>query len=938
MFRFLHVLAALTWVLASAATAAPHEIRQVALNMPEGWQVTHSIRETEIDFASADGRYQLWARWWFPDEPLLGYPDIVHDEKRVVAGRDALFIHAESAGERVFTLAVLERDAEGEQFLLQLIADSGTVALAEQEAMFDRILAGMTYAGQPAGGSRPEPEASATGTGFDGFSLAVPAGWRSAASGEDLAHVRQGLFVAPDGDHLIWVFAAQPGDGMDALGVIDGVAGLLYGEYLVIKSIENETYPDMAGSTAHAMHFTANAFAIGDAALPFKKARGVVYRGGDADNAFLIVTVAALDAPAAVNDGLDSIARSLGFGGGQGGAADQPVDWLAVVSAHFGQDCFLLDLPTWSHPTRGVLDAARAGIDFVALCKGRTYPVFGVQLPYDPRTATDDYFIPLYDDLLSANGNWTFSLLETRDGTLVEVARSGRSGIEVGIDEIALPASGGTAAVTPQPAAPIAPQPQARAWQPVPLERDGVIDFTALPPVDGAYVLFDGRTIDANWTRLNDSKVDYDAAARLTADGLSVHLPPDSGWGIVGLESARPMVWLDRLGDGASQTVSFHIDRRRTESFVTSLRHGADTLSLMLRHTEDGARLRVMQGRSNRHNYSTVLHDQPAPPIPPARVDFTLRNGRVEIAAEGMETQVIDWTGAQAGNGLDVLAHSEPGAGKWSNGLMLVRITLDVTMPATTSRLRPSDDPADPPLTTLFAADHTEGWVIEPWGDPKGEANAPCTLDATGLHVDAAGQEFRKFGRGCKLHSAAPVFDMGRRVDSGDLAMFLDFDPAATDSLRLVLSPYQEGQNWVRYGGTCEFRLLIPEDAQDADFSVWCGGVDKWHRTVAADWLRTRWSGGMSVLMGKDTVCLGLDEGQQICLPYGPTGKPYLYLLAPDYRHKAAARFALRAIRTQWRPHLAGVAAERWRFLDDGVFDPADFIAETMSDLKELDQ
>ena len=59
-------------------------------------------------------------------------------------------------------------------------------------------------------------------------------------------------------------------------------------------------------------------------------------------------------------------------------------------------------------------------------------------------------------------------------------------------------------------------------------------------------------------------------------------------------------------------------------------------------------------------------------------------------------------------------------------------------------------------------------------------------------------------------------------------------------------------------------------------------------------------------------------------------------MLAPDYRYKAPARFALRSIQSQWKPHLAGSPAERWRFMGDDQFDPAAFLDETLLQMKEL--
>lgn len=110
---------------------------------------------------------------------------------------------------------------------------------------------------------------------------------------------------------------------------------------------------------------------------------------------------------------------------------EAPLDWISAVSARFGADCFMLDLTTWRHPTRNLMENDGIVLDWVALCRDRTYPVFGAILPYDPRTATGSWLLTFCDSMLTANGNWAFALVETRDLTIVEVSRNGPDGISV---------------------------------------------------------------------------------------------------------------------------------------------------------------------------------------------------------------------------------------------------------------------------------------------------------------------------------------------------------------------------------------------------------------------------------------------------------------------------------------------------------------------------
>lgn len=133
---------------ASSEAWKDYTLRNVAFSVPAHWYQTMDMRDEELDFVSPDERFKLWARWWFPDEPLLGYSDIVSHEELTLAGQQALFIHSELQGERVLELAFLKPDARGEQFLFQLIAQG--VPLAEHRAMLDQLVARLKLDGIPA--------------------------------------------------------------------------------------------------------------------------------------------------------------------------------------------------------------------------------------------------------------------------------------------------------------------------------------------------------------------------------------------------------------------------------------------------------------------------------------------------------------------------------------------------------------------------------------------------------------------------------------------------------------------------------------------------------------------------------------------------------------------------------------------------------------------
>lgn len=97
--------------------------------------------------------------------------------------------------------------------------------------------------------------------------------------------------------------------------------------------------------------------------------------------------------------------------------------------------CAAVDLPGWHHPARAVLTRPGVTLVKVELCNSRRFPVFFVELQYDPMGNTDDFFGPLYADLSDANGRWPFALVSLKDNEVVEVTPAKGSGaITVGYE------------------------------------------------------------------------------------------------------------------------------------------------------------------------------------------------------------------------------------------------------------------------------------------------------------------------------------------------------------------------------------------------------------------------------------------------------------------------------------------------------------------------
>ena len=108
--------------------------------------------------------------------------------------------------------------------------------------------------------------------------------------------------------------------------------------------------------------------------------------------------------------------------GGAVGAAPSPELSATTLYSTTVHGCQAVDLTTWQHPTRTVLQAAKVPLKKVQLCNDGRFPVFTVDLPYDVDGPNDRLLHKLYADLADANGFWSYALVDLPDAVVITVA------------------------------------------------------------------------------------------------------------------------------------------------------------------------------------------------------------------------------------------------------------------------------------------------------------------------------------------------------------------------------------------------------------------------------------------------------------------------------------------------------------------------------------
>lgn len=134
-----------------------HAFEGFALQAPQDWK--KQIDGDTLTLKAPDGQRSLMVWWWFPDEPLLGFNDILSHRKIKVAGQAALWIHSRFEG--IETLSVTLDEGRADKKRLHFLFEAtGDIRLGGGDPDFDRILESVTIDGEESkaaddGGEQP---------------------------------------------------------------------------------------------------------------------------------------------------------------------------------------------------------------------------------------------------------------------------------------------------------------------------------------------------------------------------------------------------------------------------------------------------------------------------------------------------------------------------------------------------------------------------------------------------------------------------------------------------------------------------------------------------------------------------------------------------------------------------------------------------------------
>jgi hypothetical protein len=185
LIRLAAGLAVLGAVVMSAAQSRAddwkaYRLAEATFEAPAGWTQSSRERDREIILTDPAGR-ELRVEWWFEDEPILGYSDIVSHKRITIGGKSATWVHSSFPSLHSVMAVLDEKRKDGRKLLFVLQAPGRDAAATIR--LFDEILARVSFGkpGEKSGAAPGQPPVAAAPAGPGTQPLSLSAEMRAIA-------------------------------------------------------------------------------------------------------------------------------------------------------------------------------------------------------------------------------------------------------------------------------------------------------------------------------------------------------------------------------------------------------------------------------------------------------------------------------------------------------------------------------------------------------------------------------------------------------------------------------------------------------------------------------------------------------------------------------------------------------------------------------------
>ena len=589
------------------------------------------------------------------------------------------------------------------------------------------------------------------------------------------------------------------------------------------------------------------------------------------------------------------------------------------------EGCLDLDIQQWRHKTRYVIESRKeAHLHWVKMCRNKTYPVFGVKFDYDPQGKTDDFFHPLFWDLLEANGYWPYSIVAIDDNLAIHIYQEKKYELLVDYEDL----------VTVNSENPVAENSNAQAEGPAVI---GSIDDPQAHLIAGKtqrVVLFDGSSLTDRWTGYRAHGGNYDNHAKLEDGALLIDVPEKSGWGKVGIYSANPLVWLDQFGENAEVALTFKFDPTRTNGFALALAThyglngndpGNPKFLLHWRKTKDGA-TKVSLLRDTEKLTETTLTDRM-----PSEVKLVITPTGIRTLATGLSEETIPWDAIGPSQGFRIYAYSHPDEKHQPVRMALKEILLERKsgMPTLPAQLAENVEPL--PVDVLFEGTPNEHWELASMAGEK--FIQYCRFENGRLVVDVPEkkQHWGKTG----LLSTQPVVRLDERVQLTSKRLTIKVDPKQSSGFQIMFHKKKVADMWGQHmrGAVSFIRKTEGPNAGTHTLSLRQSNspYSIWERNLDSQWVDEHWDGTLILELGDHWMTASIPDGPGVRGTALSITKGYeLFMTVYSHPEKSygASSLALENIKSEWMPVNGMSSLDRWLLIDKQAFDPTLFLKD----------
>ncbi len=470
------------------------------------------------------------------------------------------------------------------------------------------------------------------------------------------------------------------------------------------------------------------------------------------------------------------------------------------------------------------------------------------------------------------------------------------------------------------------------------------LPWEKLPEPDAFLLQENELTLFANgrlgrlWSRYNAAGGDFSRHARLSEDGLVVEVPPKSWWGMVGICSPQPLVWLDNFGKGAEQTLMFSFDPVRTTGFtVAFIRHGVingndpgyPSLIFHWRKTVDGRAHATL----TKDLFKKTIFDVITPPDAPKSLLIHLTPVGMIFQAPGLPQEPIAWNELKEGTGIRLMVYSQPDKAGQPVKMALSKITLRRRPGAPLQEPKPAPGVPPLPVKTFFNGSPGE------WFEPAavGFDAKQCAHYQDRKLVADVKANVNWWGK-CGLISSKPIkpFNVDRRIHQAFYRLTWKFDPKATSGIQVMFADGKYPAMWPKKFMYFSF-IRAEKGPRKGNYVLDLGGNGAYSRTVDGEWVKKHWDGRIIMEFFSN-------KWLRIRLPGGPSIRDYwnkfLYggymtvYAHPSYQN-GGAHMELEKITGQWVAPEGMTRIQRWCLLDDEEFNVDAFIDDMRKQINQ---